>query len=134
MSLPEKYDHLETIKDIHDYFLRECQEGGNIEIVADFFTDDYVQHTPDPGQAADRSGAVQAEIETHSALGDVTVEVIQQVVGADMIATYKIISGRHVGEGLGTPPSGERVSFRVMDMVRYRDRQIAEHWHVLQEG
>lgn len=28
------------------------------------------------------------------------------------------------------PPSGNQVEFRVMDLVRYRDGQRAEHWAV----
>ncbi|WP_370367454.1 ester cyclase [Catenulispora sp. GP43] len=38
--------------------------------------------------------------------------------------------GRHTGGWFGIPPSGNRVEFRVMDLVRYRDGKWAEHWAV----
>ncbi|MBF8192792.1 ester cyclase [Nonomuraea sp. K274] len=28
------------------------------------------------------------------------------------------------------PPSGNQIEFRVMDLVRYRDGQMVEHWAV----
>lgn len=34
------------------------------------------------------------------------------------------------GAWFGVPPSGNRVEFRVMDLVRYRDGQLFEHWAV----
>ena len=33
-------------------------------------------------------------------------------------------------EWFGVPPSGNQVEFRVMDLLRYRNGQGAEHWAV----
>src|SRR5712664_2389378 len=122
MSLPAKYDHLTGIQEIHNFFISECQENGKAELVDEFFTEDYIQHTPDPGQATDRSGARQSTVDFKQAIPDMKVEIVEQVVGGDKIANYKIFSGTHTGEGLGIPPTGEKVAFHVMDIVRYRDR------------
>ncbi|MFJ8390901.1 ester cyclase [Streptomyces sp. NPDC094438] len=34
------------------------------------------------------------------------------------------------GPWFGVPPSGRQVEFRAMDLVRYRDGQLVEHWAV----
>jgi predicted ester cyclase len=47
------------------------------------------------------------------------------------VAAHKTFSGTHLGEFLGLPPTGRRVTIRVMDFVRYEDGKIAEHWNVV---
>jgi predicted ester cyclase len=42
-----------------------------------------------------------------------------------------MFTGTHTGDFLGIPPTGKRATIRVMDMVRYRDGRIAEHWSVV---
>ena len=32
---------------------------------------------------------------------------------------------------MGIPPSGRRATIRVMDFVRIRDGQVAEHWNIV---
>jgi predicted ester cyclase len=32
---------------------------------------------------------------------------------------------------MGIPPTGSRVEFRLIDIVRMRDEQVVEHWNVV---
>lgn len=129
MSLPAKYDHLETPEEIHTYYVREAQLDAESE--REFFTDDYVHHTPEPGQAPDFSGVLQSNEKFEGALDEIEMDVLDIVAQGDMIATHKVVTGVHVGDTLGPPATGRRVRIPIMDMTRYRDRQIAEHWHVM---
>jgi predicted ester cyclase len=58
--------------------------------------------------------------------------VVEHVVAeGDLVATYKTFIGTHEGELLGVPPTGRRVTIRVMDCVRYRDGKLTEHWNIV---
>ena len=47
-----------------------------------------------------------------------------------LVASHKIFRGTHTGDWFGVPPSGKPVEFAVMDLVRYRDGRMLEHWAV----
>jgi predicted ester cyclase len=128
MALPSKYDHLKTPLEIHTYYVREAQLDAESE--RDFFADDYVHHTHAPWQAPDFSGVLQGNAQWESAISELELEVVLITGAGDLIATHKVITGVHTGEGLGATPTGRRVRIPIMDFTRYRDRQIAEHWHV----
>ena len=66
----------------------------------------------------------------HEAFSDLRIEILHCVGDGDLVATHKMFRGRHTGAWFGVPPSGHQVEFRVMDLVRYRDGQWAEHWAV----
>ena len=53
------------------------------------------------------------------------------VAEGDLVATYKTFTGTHTGDFLGIPATGKQATIRVMDIVRYRDGRIAEHWSVV---
>jgi len=66
----------------------------------------------------------------HQAFSGLRVEILHCIGAGDLVATHKMFRGRHTGPWFGVPPSGNQIEFRVMDLVRYRDGQWAEHWAV----
>jgi predicted ester cyclase len=62
---------------------------------------------------------------------DHDAKVEHMVAAGDMVATYKTFTGTHEGELMGIPPTGRRVTIRVMDFVRYRDGRLSEHWNIV---
>jgi predicted ester cyclase len=55
-----------------------------------------------------------------------TVE--DMVAEGDKVATRKSFRGTHQGEFMGIPPTGQRVSIGLIDIVRIADRKVVEHW------
>jgi steroid delta-isomerase-like uncharacterized protein len=49
----------------------------------------------------------------------------------DRVTTYKTFNGTHQGEFMGVPATGRPVSIRVIDIVRFADGKITEHWNVV---
>ena len=59
---------------------------------------------------------------------DATMHVDEQLAERDLVATRKTFRGTHTGELWGLPPSGNRVEWEFIDIMRVRDGKIVEHW------
>ena len=112
------------------YFVEQVQEKGRLDLIDELVHPEFRNHTAEPGQRDDREGVRETMAALHGAFSDLRVEVLHCVGDGDLVATHKLFRGRHTGAWFGVPPSGNRVEFRVMDLVRYRDGQLFEHWAV----
>jgi steroid delta-isomerase-like uncharacterized protein len=61
-------------------------------------------------------------------LSDLRHEITKQVAEGDSVATVLSISGTHSGELMGVPPSGRRLVFPAINLHRFENGQIVEHW------
>ena len=111
-------------------FVEQVQEKGRLELIDGLVCPDFRNHTVEPGQRDDRAGIGETAAAMHEAFSDLRIEILHCVGDGDLVATHKMFRGRHTGAWFGVPPSGNQVEFRVMDLVRYRDGQWAEHWAV----
>jgi predicted ester cyclase len=112
------------------FFVEQVQEGGRIELIDELVRPDFRNHTVEPGQRDDREGVRQTMAAMHEAFSDLRVEILHCLADGEFVATHKVFRARHTGPWFGIPASGNAVEFRVMDLVRYRDGQWAEHWAV----
>ncbi|MDV9171962.1 ester cyclase [Streptomyces sp. W16] len=112
------------------YFVEQVQERGRLGLIDELVHPGFRNHTVEPGQREDREGMRAIMAALHDAFSDLRVEVLHSVGDGDLVATHKLFRGRHTGAWFGVPPSGNRVEFRVMDLVHYRDGQLFEHWAV----
>ncbi|MFC5829968.1 ester cyclase [Nonomuraea insulae] len=106
------------------------QQSGRFELIDELVHADYHDHTVGPGQGHDREGVRATMAAVRAAFSDLTVQILHCVGDGDLVATHKMFRARHTGPWFGVPPSGNQVEFRVMDLVRYREGQMAEHWAV----
>jgi predicted ester cyclase len=112
------------------FFVEQVQHRGRLELVDTLVHAAYHDHTAEPGQGDDRDGVRATIAAMHAAFSDLTVRILHCVGDGDLVATHKMFRARHTGPWFDVPPSGNQVEFRVMDLVRYRDGQMAEHWAV----
>jgi predicted ester cyclase len=111
-------------------FIEQVQEKGRLELIEALVCPDFRNHTAEPGQRDDRAGIGETVAAMHEAFSGLRIEILHCVGDGDLVATHKMFRGRHTGAWFGVPPSGKQLEFRVMDLVRYRDAQWAEHWAV----
>jgi steroid delta-isomerase-like uncharacterized protein len=121
----------EDIKATQERFVEEIQNQGKIDTVDELIAEDMVDHTPFPGLPGNREGVRQVFQMIRASFPDHDAEVIQMVAEGDTVATYKTFTGTHEGEFMGIPPTGKKVTIRVMDFVRYGDGQVVEHWNIV---
>jgi steroid delta-isomerase-like uncharacterized protein len=124
----------ETISDAAKAVVRrntdEVQGKGNFAVFDELFADDFVDHTPQQGFAANKDGARQLYQGLRSAFPDFYAKIHWQSADENLITTYKTYHGTHQGTFFGVLPTGKKVSFESVDVMRIRDGQIVEHWGV----
>jgi steroid delta-isomerase-like uncharacterized protein len=112
-------------------FIEVLQDSGEIDRVDEFVRPDFENHTARPGAPEGAEGVRAGLVAFRAGFPDHGAEVVHLVAEGDLVATYKTLTGTHTGPFMGIPPTGKRATIRVMDMVRYRDGRIAEHWSVV---
>jgi steroid delta-isomerase-like uncharacterized protein len=108
----------------------EVQGGGNFEVFDQLFADDFLDHTPQPGRTPDKNGARELYKTLRAAFPDFYAVIHWQIADDDRVTTYKTYHGTHKGTFLGVAPTGRKVQFETVDVMRVRNGQIAEHWGV----
>ena len=64
-----------------------------------------------------------------SALPNINIRIEDTIVHGDKAVVRLVLEGTHLGEGLGLPPSGRRVSIAGIVILRIAEGQIAEAWN-----
>jgi steroid delta-isomerase-like uncharacterized protein len=62
-----------------------------------------------------------------SAFPDMLVNIDSMVAEGDTVVVHWSARGTHIGEFLGTPPTGRTVPFRSIDFFTFRNGKIASH-------
>lgn len=119
---------VESNKKLVEEFCAAVFVGHDLTGLDRYMKDDYVQHNPDVPQG--KAGFREFFEATFEAMPDFRYVLKSVVAADDMVWIYSTTTGTHTGEWLGMPPTGNRLSFDVVDMFRVADGKLAEHWDV----
>jgi steroid delta-isomerase-like uncharacterized protein len=108
----------------------EVQGRGDFALFDELFADDFIDHTPQPGGTPDKAGARALYGALRTAFPDFHAVIHWQAVEGDRVTTYKTYHGTHEGPVFGLAPTGRKISFDTVDVMRVRDGRITEHWGV----
>ena len=118
----------ESNKAILRRFDEEVWNGGNIDVMDELFAADYVNHDPSLGQTPDRDGHKRTVAMARAALPDVH-ETVDDLFGeGDRVVFRWTITATHLGELLGTAPTGNRVEIGGIEIYRFHNEKIVERW------
>jgi predicted SnoaL-like aldol condensation-catalyzing enzyme len=110
-------------------FVTEVFINHDLSVLDQYMQDDYIQHNPDVPQG--KVGFRQFFEKTFKAMPDFKYTFKSLVADEDRVWVYCTSSGTHTGgEWLGVRPTGNKLSFDVVDMFRIQDGKLAEHWDV----
>jgi predicted ester cyclase len=65
-----------------------------------------------------------------AAFPDFRAEIHWQAADGELVTTYKAYHGTHQGTFLGVAPTGRKIHFETVDVMRVRNGKITEHWGV----
>jgi steroid delta-isomerase-like uncharacterized protein len=111
-------------------FYTEVLEGGNLALVDELATDDYVDHEQAlPGQPLGKDGVRFFVNAIRTAFPDIKVKVMDATLAeGNLEAGHVILTGTHRGEMAGLAATGKSVEFGTTDIIRVEDGKVAEHW------
>ena len=107
----------------------EVFNNHNAEAIADFVAEDYVEHTPSPGQGPGIEGAKQYFRGLFTAFPDLHITVEDTIAEGDQVSARAHITGTHQGEFMGMTPTGRQVDITGMDWLRIAGGKVVEHWN-----
>jgi predicted ester cyclase len=108
---------------------KEVIENGDMEVLKQIATSDFINHSAPEGMSPGLDGMIYFFTQIiHTAFTDVTVEVIDMVAEEDKVVTRKEINGTHTGTLFGIPPTGKKITIKVIDIFTVLDDKLKEHW------
>jgi predicted ester cyclase len=112
-------------------FNRDVLERGDAAAFQELMAPDFVNRTARPGVDPGREGfRFVLERELRPALGDLRVEIHDQVAEGDKVTTRKTLHATHSGTLMGVEATGRAVAIDVIDIMRVKEGQCVEHWGV----
>jgi predicted ester cyclase len=111
-------------------FYTEILEGGNLGLIDELATADYLDHEEAlPGQPPGKEGVRYFVNEIRAAFPDIRAKTLEPfLTDGNMEACYYVLTGTHRGEMAGVAPTGKSVEFGGIDIIRVQDGKVAEHW------
>ncbi|HEY4397602.1 MAG TPA: ester cyclase [Acidimicrobiia bacterium] len=112
-------------------FIEEYQSNGDVSVAEEILADEFVDHSRFGPFPPDREGVKQLFAALRAAFPDLHAVIHDQSADGDRVWTRKTFHGTNDGEFMGAPPTGKKVSFDVIDVVRVRDGRFVDHWNVV---
>ncbi|MDQ1594985.1 MAG: hypothetical protein QOH40_1541, partial [Arthrobacter pascens] len=111
-------------------FYREIIEGGNLNLIDELATDDYMDHEEAlPGQPSGKEGVRYFVDAVRTAFPDIRVKSLEpSLADGNLEACHVILTGTHRGELAGVAGTGKSVEFGGTDIIRVEGGKVAEHW------
>jgi steroid delta-isomerase-like uncharacterized protein len=109
--------------------VEEVFNRGDTSLVDKFLAPDFVEHEElPPGIPRNREGVKQLTAMFRGAFPDFKATIDDLIAEGDKVVIRQTWSGTHKGEFMGIPPTGKRVSFGVIDIIRVAGDKCVEHW------
>jgi steroid delta-isomerase-like uncharacterized protein len=111
-------------------FYEEVVNGGNLNMIDELVSPDFVDHEALSGLAAGREGVKQFFSMLRIAFPDLRMNVEDLIAEGDKVVARSTMTGTHRGEFAGIVATGKTVNVSAIDIVRFADGKLAEHWGV----
>lgn len=105
----------------------EVFNGGHLELIGELFAPNFVDH--DPSNPLPGFEGLRQLVSTYrGAFPDIHLTVEDEITEGDKVVTRFTGRGTHKGPLMGIPPTGKRVTITAIDILRFENGTIVEHW------
>jgi steroid delta-isomerase-like uncharacterized protein len=118
----------EANKEVVRRFNEEVFNKGDVAAIDKYITADAVDHNPPPGTQGDREGFKKWLTAFRAAFPDLKVTLAEVIAEGDLVVFRNTMTGTQKGEYMGMPASGKPISVEAIDIVRFKDGKMVEHW------
>lgn len=102
--------------------------GGDLDELATLIHDDFVDHSPYPGMGTDKAAFLEKARTSKEATPDIVYRLVDQVVEGDRVADRFEVTATPVGDLMGLPANGKKITFTLVDFLRIEDGKVVENW------
>lgn len=124
----------DELKKVNERFYDEVLRQRNVEAIDELVAEDFVEHILWAGQTPGRQGTKEFIGHLLRAFPDLEVVVENEIAEGDTVAAVVRMTGTHQADFMGIPATGRKVIVHVMDMVRFRDGRVSDHWGLADMG
>jgi predicted SnoaL-like aldol condensation-catalyzing enzyme len=118
-----------TNREIIEMLCKEVFNGHSFKMLDQYMRDDYIQHNPDVPQG--KAGFKKFFTNTFKSIPDFGYTIKRIVAEGDFVMLWAATTGTHTGGAwLDHPPTGNKINIDVVDIFRFQEGKIAEHWDV----
>lgn len=108
--------------------LEEGFSKGNLSVLDELMATDCIEHQR--GNMPGAEGAKNTVTTLHRWMSDFQLRIVDIAASGDKVWSLNRASGVNTGSVMGNPPTGKKVEVDVVDIVRFRDGKVVEHWGV----
>ena len=110
-------------------FYADVVNGGNIDAIDKYVSDDFVEHQPlPPGVPKGRDGVKAFFKMAHEAFPDLHGTPTFVMADGDLVLVWGAWEGTNKGKFMGQPATNKQMTWQVADVVRLVDGKATEHW------
>ncbi len=114
---------------------REAINTGDAELISttidEVFLPDVLIGTPLPVEATGAQAMKEVFGMLRRAFPDLHVAVEDVVEEGDKVVSRNVVTGTHLGEYMGLPPTGRSVTYNEIFFLRFANGRIAETWGIV---
>ena len=101
---------------------------GRLEVADEIIASDFFDHTNPPGMQVGIAGHKAIVTLFRGAFPDLNWGIDDLIAEGDKVVARTMMTGTHLGELFGIPPTGKRVAMYGVHVIRIAEGKIAEHW------
>lgn len=103
--------------------------AGNLDLAAELFSPDLVQHHPDePYETRGPDGIRERITGWRTAFPDLSTSIEDLIAEGDRVAIRSMARGTNSGEFMGAPATGEQIAMEWESIYRFEDGKVTEMW------
>jgi predicted ester cyclase len=119
----------EQNKNVFRKVVEEAYSKGNVDVLDEAFAPNFIEHqagiVPPTAEGVKRSIAF-----LRGAFPDMKLTIEEIIASGDKTWARITAHGTHLGPFMGVAPTGKSFAITVMDVCRFENGRIVEHWGV----
>lgn len=116
-------------------FVNTVINEGKVDMVDTYLAENFVDHEAMPPGIPEGRAGCQAFFTMYlAAFPDTKVTIDDMISQDDKVVARQTWTGTNKGEFMGMPATGNKVSFTVIDIIRFENGKAVEHWGAWDQG
>lgn len=112
-------------------WFEEVWNKGNLDVIGEFFGDNYVNHTAGSPDARGVEPWRETVSTARAAFPDLRFTIDDQIAEGDKLMNRWTFRGTHQGEYMGVPPTGKQITVTGISINRFAGGKYVESWSVM---